>query len=135
MQVNREESQTQVGAGARETSEAPYMPRLLENIRNFLLRCSSQMRNGRRNGQNCSLEIHSPRTGDCPQISVAPRISSPSPSQTHTDDAFLRSRTAEDLSDSGVVESPNGTSIIGVRVVDGIPQIIWGEDRRNLPWA
>jgi hypothetical protein len=45
---------------------------------------------------------------------------------------FLHSRTAEGLSDSGVVESPNGTSIIGVRVVDGAPQIVWGFRRCYL---
>jgi hypothetical protein len=33
--------------------------------------------------------------------------------------------------DSGVVESTSGTSIVGFRIVDGAPQIIWGIVQRN----
>ena len=136
MQItNTADSQIQAGAGAPETGESPYMPLLLEKIGNFLLRCSSQMRNGHQSGQSYSSQIHNSQTGDCLLVSASPHTSAPSPSQTPATGEFPGNRTGEGQSDSDVVESPNGTSIIGVRVVDGKPQIVWGFDLRNLPWA
>lgn len=134
MQI-RVDSQTEVEAVELGTSDEPYMLRLLESMSRFLLRCIAQMRNDRQSGQNYSSGIRNSQTGGYRQLSVSPQISDPSLSRIHTDDACHDSQTDEGLSDSGLVESPNGTSIIGVRVVDGKPQIVWGFDTRNLPWA
>jgi hypothetical protein len=58
-------------------------------------------------------------------------ISLPSQSESQRDD----SSQGELQFAEGLVESLNGPSIIGTRIVNGIPELVWGEDRRNLPWG
>jgi hypothetical protein len=115
-------------------SELPYMLRLLEKICSVLRERSLQKQSARQHIQSCNRENGSFRTGDCQRESAYPQTFVREPSQSHTVAAYLHN-PRECLIEKGLVESASGNSIIGIRVVAGREQLIWGFDERNLPWA
>jgi hypothetical protein len=128
------ESQNSTEVQVREKGAVPYMLRLWVRTCRFLSGRSLQTRNALLSTQSCSCEIGSSRIDGYRQVSASPQMFGPSRIQSRRGGEFRHSPKAYPT-DSGVFESPNGTSIIGVRVVNGKPEIVWGFDRRDLPWA
>lgn len=128
------ESRNQVEAQERGKGVVPYMLRLWERTCRFLSGRSLQMRNAPLSTQSYNPEIRSSRIDGCQQVPASPRMFGLSQTLSHRGGEFRQSLKACPT-DSGVIESPSGTSIIGVRVINGKPDIVWGYDFRDLPWA
>lgn len=132
VRTNKVESRIQSAVEAPHTSALSCTPHPLEKKRKTPSKRNSQRQNGPRNKQSYSSGTRNLQTGGY-RLRPDPRRSSDS-SQTESQTGGSENLTVRPTAE-GVFESPTGISILGERIVNGKPKIIWGEDRRDLPWA
>ena len=129
--INTAECSYQKLAQEPEAGVTPYMRSRWERIHRFLLSRNVQTQTARQNEQNDSLQSDSVGSGDYQPQSACQKTFDPQQIESQMDDHSRQpSPTVVD-----VMESSKGTSIIGIRSINGTSRFIWGKDNRNLPWA